>query len=227
MLAAVIFDFDGIVVDTEPIHYRSFQVLLEPLGLGYSWDEYVDCYMGFDDRDAFKEAFRSAGRELDGNTVEELIALKAKLFQDVVAEGVTPYPGVVELIKSLANVIPVALCSGALRSDVDPILSRLFLDKAFSVKVTAEEVPASKPDPASYELAVQRLAKAFPGRGIVPASCVAIEDTPAGITSAKRAGIPVLAVTNSYPAAQLLDASSVVSSLADISLIDLKALIHP
>jgi beta-phosphoglucomutase len=225
MLAAVIFDFDGIVVDTEPIHYRSFQVVLEPLGLGYSWDEYVDRYMGFDDRDAFREAFRSAGRELDGNFLEELIALKASLFQDVVGEGVTPYPGVVELITSLAGELPVALCSGALRSDVDPILSRLFLDKAFSVKVTAEEVPASKPDPASYALAVQRLAKTFPGRGIVPSRCVAIEDTPAGIASASRAGIPVLAVTNSYPAAQLVEACSVVSSLADISLADLKALI--
>ncbi len=225
MLAAVIFDFDGIIVDTEPIHYRSFQVILEPLGLGYSWDEYVARYMGFDDRDAFKEAFRSGGRELDKNALEELISLKARLFQDVVGEGVTPYPGVVELIESLAGKLPLAICSGALRSDVDPILSRLFLDKAFSVKVTAEEVAASKPDPASYALSVQRLANIFPDREIVPSSCVAIEDTPAGIASARRAGMPVLAVTNSYPAALLVEASSVVSSLADISLADLKALI--
>ncbi len=225
MLAAVIFDFDGIIVDTEPIHYRSFQVLLEPLGLGYSWEEYTERYMGYDDRDAFKEAFRSGCRELDGDALEELIALKAKLFQDVVAEGVTPYPGVVELVTSLAVELPVAICSGALRSDVDPILSLLSLDKAFSVKVTAEEVPASKPDPACYTLAVQRLSMAFPGRGIAPSSCVAIEDTPAGISSASRAGISVLAVTNSYPEAQLVGASSIVRSLADISLADLKALI--
>lgn len=224
-LKAVIFDFDGVIVDTEPLHYRSFQAILEPLGLGYSWERYVEHYMGFDDRDAFMEAFRAGARELSHDGLEELIALKAEQFQQVIAGGVTPYPGVVQLVKSLSAQLPVAICSGALRSDIEPILRQLSLDSAFSVMVTAEEVPASKPDPASYALAVRKLAVAFPDRGIVPSTCVAIEDTPAGIASATGAGIPVLAVTNSYPADHLANALRIVASLDGLSLVDLDLLV--
>jgi beta-phosphoglucomutase len=224
-LKAVIFDFDGIIVDTEPIHYRSFQVVLEPLGLGYSWDEYVARYMGFDDRDAFTEAFRSGRKSLSPDGLEELISLKAKLFHDVVADGVTAYPGVVELICSLSSEIPLAVCSGALRSDIVPILRQLSIENAFSAMVTADEVPASKPDPASYMLTVEKLAAVFPETGISASSCVAIEDTPAGIASASGAGIPVIAVTNSYPPDQLFNAKRIISSLADISIADFKAIV--
>ena len=225
MLKAVIFDFDGVIVDTKPLHYRSFQVVLEPLGLGYSWEAYVDHYMGFDDRDAFMEAFRAGGKSLDHAGLEELISMKATLFQDVVADGVKPYPGVVELINALSSELPLALCSGALRSDIEPILRQLSIEKAFSQMVTAEEVLTSKPDPASYALAVKKLATAFPDSGIIPSVCVAIEDTPAGIDSASGAGIPVLAVTNSYGCDHLVKAQRIVSSLADISISDLKAII--
>ncbi|MBT0664369.1 HAD family phosphatase [Geobacter pelophilus] len=224
-LKAVIFDFDGVIVDTEPLHYRSFQVVLEPLGLGYSWQEYVDRYMGFDDRDAFIEAFRAGGRSLDQSGLEELIALKASLFQDVVTEGVSAYPGVVALISALSAEVPLAICSGALRSDIEPILRILAIENAFTVMVTAEEVAASKPDPASYVLAVRKLATAFPDRGITAACCVAIEDTPAGIVSASGAGIPVVAVTNSYSADHLSKASRIVSSLADLTIADFKTIV--
>lgn len=225
VVKAVIFDFDGVIVDTEPLHYRSFQVVLEPLGLGYSWEAYVDHYMGFDDRDAFLEAFRAGGKTLDHAGLEELIAMKAALFQDVVAEGVASYPGVVELVSSLSQQLPLAICSGALRSDIEPILRQLSIDSLFSVMVTAEEVAASKPDPASYALAVRKLAASFPDRGVLPSSCVAIEDTPAGILSASGAGIPVLAVTNSYGPEPLRTAQRVVTSLAGITLSDLDTLI--
>lgn len=224
-LKAVIFDFDGVIVDTEPLHYRAFQVILEPLGLGYSWERYVEHYMGFDDRDAFMEAFRAAGKELTHDELEELIALKAEQFQQVIAGGVSPYPGVVQLAQSLALQLPVAICSGALRSDIEPILRQLSLDTTFSVMVTAEEVAVSKPDPASYALAVRKLAAAFPDKGIQPSSCVAIEDTPAGIASATGAGIQVLAVTNSYPADHLGQAVRVVTSLAGLALPDLDAMV--
>lgn len=227
ILKAVIFDFDGVIVDTEPLHYRTFQVILEPLGLGYSWELYRQLYMGFDDRDAFMEAFRAGGKDLNHDTLEKLISMKAKLFQDVVAEGVTSYPGVTELITSLSSLVPLAICSGALRSDIVPILRTLSIDKAFSAMVTAEEVSASKPDPASYILAVKKLAAAFPKADISAAGCVAIEDTPAGITSASGAGIPVLAVTNSYSTDHLLSARRIVPSLAEISIADLKALVLP
>lgn len=217
MLKAVVFDFDGIIVDTEPLHYRAFQKILDPLGLGYSWQEYIDRYMGFDDRDAFREAYKVWGAELTDEKLVELIERKASVFHEVAADGVAAYPGVIELIRSLSGSVPLAICSGALRSDIEPILGMLSISDAFDSLVTAEDVAASKPDPASYALAVRKLQAQFPQSGITPAESVAIEDTPAGISSAKGAGLKVLAVTNSYPAADLGHADLVVASLADVN----------
>jgi HAD superfamily hydrolase (TIGR01509 family) len=226
MLAAVIFDFDGIIVDTEPLHYRAFQRILEPLGLGYSWEAYVDHYMGFDDRDGFQEAFRAGGQTLDATALDGLIRRKADAFLEIISSGVPPYPGVVALVREIAGTLPLALCSGALPSDIAPIVRQLGIDTAFDVIVTAADVAASKPDPASYRLAVERLAARFPENGAIsPQTCLAIEDTPAGIASANGAGISVVAVSNSYPAARLSGALRVVDSLAALTLSDLKALV--
>lgn len=224
-MRGVVFDFDGIIVDSEPLHYRAFQKILEPLGAGFSWDDYVDRYMGFDDRDAFREAFRVRGLPLDAVKLAELIAAKATVFHDVAAEGVVAYPGVVALISALSGQIPLAICSGALRSDIEPVLAMLGLANAFDCMVTAEDVSASKPDPASYSLAVERLQHAFPQAAITAAQTVAIEDTPAGIQSAKGAGMRVLAVTNSYPAKDLATADRIVASLSDLEPEELKTLI--
>jgi len=223
MLDAVIFDFDGIIVDTEPLHYKAFQQILVPLGLGYCWQEYLDRYLGFDDRDAFREAFRVDGRPLTDTELKKMMDDKARAFLDIVSVGVAPYPGVVELIRSISGTLPLALCSGALRGDIDPILAQLELTGAFDTLVTADEVAASKPDPESYRLAVQRLQGIFPGR-IDPAASLAIEDTPAGIASATGAGLKVLAVTNSYPGERLTGACRVVDSLVGVDLESLRLL---
>ncbi len=224
MLNAVIFDFDGIIVDTEPLHYKAFQEMLVPLGLGYSWEEYMELYIGFDDRDAFREAFRVHGRMLSEDELKELIRGKAAAFLDIVSGGVAAYPGVVELIRSISGTLPLALCSGALKSDIEPILKQLGLTDAFDVKVTADEVAASKPDPESYRLAVQRLRERFPGK-VDAAASIAVEDTPAGITSATGAGLKVLAVTNSYPREKLSGASRVVNSLVGVDIEGLSLLV--
>ncbi|MBU5613067.1 HAD family hydrolase [Geomonas azotofigens] len=224
MLKAVIFDFDGIIVDTEPLHYKAFQELLVPLGLGYSWEEYLDLYIGFDDRDAFREAFRVHGRALADQELKELITGKAEAFLRIVSGGVAPYTGVVELIRAISGNLPLALCSGALKSDIEPILAQLGLTDAFDVKVTADEVAASKPDPESYRLAVQRLQERFPGK-VEASGTIAVEDTPAGIASATGAGLKVLAVTNSYPEERLTGACRVVNSLSGVDLEGLRLLV--
>ena len=216
MLDAVVFDFDGIIVDTEPLHYKAFQQILVPLGLGYSWQEYLGHYIGFDDRDAFREAFRAGGKPLDELGLKGLIAEKAAAFQETICSGVEPYPGVVELIRSIQGAIPLALCSGALACDIKPILGQLALSDVFDAVVTADDVAASKPDPASYVLAVERLRALFPVRNISPGRCLAVEDTPAGIASATGAGLKVMAVTNSYPADRLAGALRVVDTLVGV-----------
>ena len=211
---AVIFDFDGVIVDTEPLHYAAFQRTLEPLGLHFTWQEYIDTYIGFDDRDAFRHAFSINGRMLSQDELHSLIKNKANFFTEVIGAGVSAYPGVLDLILGLhANKFPLAICSGALRSDIEPILAMLDISDCFDVIVTADDVAASKPDPECYILAFERLQSARK----IPFSknaTIAIEDTPAGISSAKAAGLMVCAVTNSYPAARLDQATFVTDSLS-------------
>ena len=211
---AVLFDFDGILVDSEPMHYRAFIEILDPLGMGFPWKEYVETYMGYDDRDAFREAFRAKGIDLDDANLGKLVAAKSEAFLRGLSAGVTTYPGAVPLIETLSAAgFPLALCSGALRSDIDPILAQLGVARCFDVIVSADDVRRSKPDPESYALAFGRLSERHPALLTAPEMSVAVEDTPAGIRSAKGAGLRALAVTNSYGAEELAEADWVVGSL--------------
>lgn len=211
---AVIFDFDGVIVDTEPLHYAAFQRVLEPLGLHFSWEEYVETYIGFDDRDAFKHAFSLKGTMLSQDELHKLIEQKAAFFQEVIRSDVPAYPGVLNLISHLnASKVPLAICSGALREDIAPILAKLGIADCFDIIVTADDVAASKPDPECYQLAFERLHSYHQNRFSKDATLV-IEDTPAGISAAKAAGLTVCAVTNSYPADRLDQATFVTESLS-------------
>ena len=221
MLNAVIFDFDGIIVDSEPMHYRAFQEVLVPVGVEFSWEEYCESYIGFDVRDAFREAFSNRDTNITPEQIAELTKRKARIFQQLVHDGqATPLPGAVELIKSIPRKLPVALCSGALKEDILPILGRLGIENAFRVIVTAEDTDKSKPDPAPYQLALEKL-----GLADAAATTIAIEDTPAGIISAKSAGMKVLAVTNSYDQEFLMEADAVTDSLANVSRITLEDMV--
>ena len=220
MLTAAIFDFDGIIVDSEPMHFRAFNEVLNPMDIEITWEEYCEVYIGFDDRDAFREAFKKNSREFCKKEMKRLIEEKAAVFQKYIQNGeAEPLPGAVDLIKSLPGRLPVALCSGALREDIVPIIEKLGIDAAFDQIVTAEDTPKSKPDPAPYQLTFEKL-------GINdPATVIAIEDTPAGIMSAKGAGLKVLAVTNSYDRDYLMDADAVTDSLENISRATLEDLV--
>jgi len=211
---AVIFDFDGVIVDTEPLHFKAFQRILVPLGLGFSWQDYVDTYMGFDDRDAFLEAFAAHDRTLAADALQSLVERKAQIFQTVIQDGIAAYPGVTELIQKLHHSrVPLAISSGALRSDITPIVQQLGIAHCFDVIVTADNVTKSKPDPESYRLASEQLHSLA---GTSPDRTLAIEDTPAGIAAAKGAGLAVIGLTNSYPKELISDATVIIDSLEEL-----------
>ncbi|HSR88711.1 MAG TPA: HAD family phosphatase [Pontiella sp.] len=220
MLSALIFDFDGIIVDSEPLHFRAFNEVLQPQGKTISWADYCDKYIGYDDRDAFKTIYKAHREKLSLGDLKALIARKAGILQNYVKNGeAVPLPGAVELIRSLPARLPVGLCSGALRSDILPVLEKLGISDAFSVMVTAEDTDKSKPDPAPYRLALKKLQIRD------AATALAIEDTPAGIFSAKGAGLKVLAVTNSYDREYLLEADAVTDSLEHVNRMTLEDLV--
>lgn len=212
--SAVIFDFDGVIVDTEPLHFKAFNQVLQSYQLQISWEDYCVVYMGLDDRDAFTEIFKQNSQTLQPNLLKSLIQEKTIAFQSIIANGVTPYPGVCDLITSLFNNnVPIAICSGALYSDIEPILQQLGIISYIPVIVTADMVAKSKPDPESYLLAFRKLAEHWRDYTLSPATTVAIEDTPAGISSALQAGLRVIAVTNSYSQHHLTQATDIIDSL--------------
>jgi len=211
MIKAVIFDFDGIIVDSERLHWAAFNKVLEPLGKIISWPDYIKIFIGFDDRDTFRHALPGLAEQ----ELYRMITQKAAAFQELLeSDGAAALPGAVDLIKHLSGNIPLAICSGALRADILPILGCLGIENAFDAIVTADETHISKPDPAPYKLASKKL-------GVT--SGLAIEDTQAGIASAKGAGLKVLAVTNSYPAEALTQADAVIASLEGLTLDKLNA----
>jgi beta-phosphoglucomutase len=211
MIETVIFDFDGVIVDSERLHWAAFnKVINEPV----SWEKYIQTLIGFDDRDAFKYLFPGIGKE----ALDELIVKKAAAFQALLADGgAAALPGAVELIKHLSGKIPIAICSGALLEDILPIIGKLGVADAFDTIVTAEDTHISKPDPAPYSKAWKNLSEKFQTLETI-SSGLAIEDTPAGIASAKGAGLKVLAVTNSYDRDALTQADAIVDTLEELTL---------
>lgn len=218
-LHALIFDFDGVIVDTEPLHHVAFVDVLETRGISISWDEYVEHYIGFDDRDALRLAHRRAGQTLTDDALNRLIETKAEAFIRRAEEAAPPaYPGVEALLQQAQDAaLPVGLCSGAIQSDITPILQRLGLEQAFLVQVTADDVAVSKPDPDCYRLCLQQLSAAV-GRTLEPGRAWAIEDTPAGLTAARGAGLHAVAVTTTHPRDTLGAADGIVDSLEHLNL---------
>lgn len=226
-LRAVIFDCDGVLVDTEPLHYKALQQVLTPLGMGHTYAHYLERYIGFDDRDAFLEAFREGGYPLDEPTLTRLIRAKEELLQDIIAQGITSFPGVVRLVRDLAGRgIPLAVASGALRREVEGFVEALGLADLFPVIVAADDVKKSKPDPETYLKVLEQLCRLGLLNNRRPGRCVAIEDTPAGIQAAKGAGLYVVGVTNSFPAEQIEAADQVVASLEQVTADSLQGWFH-
>jgi beta-phosphoglucomutase len=217
MLQAVIFDFNGIIVDDEPIHFRLFQKVLGEEGIVLTEEAYYARYLGFDDRGAFTTAFRESQRLLDDAELDELIARKAVYYQNAIRSQVTIFPGVVNLVAALAEHVPLAVASGALRHEIKTILATAGLLDRFRAIVSAEDVERGKPEPDIFLKALAALNHPSE-EPLQPASCVVIEDSKEGIRGARRAGMKCLAVTNSHPAELLGEANVIVKSLEGVSL---------
>jgi beta-phosphoglucomutase len=224
-LDAVIFDFDGVLVNSEPFHQLAVNAVLEPLGLGLSQAEYEEHYLGFDDRGVFLHRFQQAHQPLDQARLRQLVAHKADAFVAAVQDrGVQPFPGAVELLAALkAEGVPLALCTGATHRDIGAILHNVQGLDVFDTVVTADEVAASKPDPTCYRLVLEKLWRAHPAHTIRPPHALAIEDSPWGIEAAKGAGLRVLAVQTSYGAPRLRKADFITPSLAGLTPARLRA----
>jgi HAD superfamily hydrolase (TIGR01509 family) len=221
-LKAILFDCDGIIADTEPLHLAAFKQTLADEGIHLTDKQYYEEYLALDDRGCFKKAYSYYSKDLSFRKLQELIARKAHYFEPVLEKNLKLFPGVAEFIKIAAESYPLAIASGARRREIDLILTHGQLKDYFQAIISADDVVNGKPDPESFLLACERVKST--DASITPASCLVIEDSFHGIHAAVAAGMRCLAVTNSYPKEQLTEADLVVESLMGLPLEQLQFL---
>ena len=217
MLRAVIFDWDGVVVDSSAHHERSWEILAAQRGLTLPPDHFK---RGFGKKN--NVIIPDLGWATDPAEVDALAHEKEEIYRALVREkGIAPLPGVRELLTSLQTAgIPRAIGSSTERANLDCLLDMMDLRAFFDVIVSGEEVVHGKPDPSIFLLAAERL-------GVAPADCIVIEDALVGIEAARRAGMPVLAVATTEPRSALSGATAAVPDLRAVTIEMLKALAAP
>ncbi len=223
MLQAVLFDFNGVIVDDEHLQYSSEMEALAADGVHITEAQYYERYLGLDDEAFFRAVLADHGRPASGELLRRVMARKVEVYLGYLDGGTRLFPGVAALARALAARYPLAICSGAPRREIEAVLDVAGLAHCFAHIATFEDVPAGKPDPAVFLEGMRRLGGAAPA--LTTAGCLVIEDSPRGVAAARAAGMACLAVTTSSDAGELAAATRVVQSLADVSVADLEALV--
>lgn len=223
-LEAVIFDFDGVLADSEPLHLRVYQAVLAEQGLSLTTDEYYSVYLGFDDVAAFREMAERKGLRVEDGRLEQLVARKTALFQELVRSVDVLFPGTAACLRASASVCPIAVASGALRHEIELILGAAGLLDLVPVIVAAGDTARGKPAPDPFALALDRLSAAA-GRRLRPGRSVGIEDSHWGLESARAAGLVTVALTTSFPAEALSAADLVLAGIDLVTPATLDALV--
>jgi HAD superfamily hydrolase (TIGR01509 family) len=215
MLRAIVFDCDGVIADTEPLHYRAFCRVLDGVVPVPDEREYFLRFVGLTDAAYVSALFGEVGRPLEPERLGELVREKKGLYRGMIERGLPLLPGVEEFIRRAAGQWKLGICSGALREEIEHLLAPRGLLPLFSVIVSAESVPTSKPDPTGFRLACRLMAEKLPG--LQPNECLAIEDSRHGVTAAKSAGLKALAVG---PLAQTWRDSPADATVSDLTQVD-------
>lgn len=218
-MRAVLFDFDGVLVNSEPLHFGSLRDALAREGIAIDEQEYLSTYLAYDDRGAIRLALERHEVPFDRDRIETIARRKARDFEALLPR-VPFFPGAKELVRALAAEVPVAIASGALHGEIESILKAGGLFDAFTAIVGADDVSRGKPHPEPYLTAMARVNGHEPG--IRPEDCLVFEDSMPGIASGRAAGMKVVAVTNSYPAERLGLAHKIVGSLDGLTPAELK-----
>lgn len=214
---AFFFDFDGVVVDSEKLHMIAALKAVGTRGLSFTEEHYFATLLGYDDVGLFSHIWDENQRELDKTTLKNLISEKNAAFLKLIAEKKLFFEGIHDFVLELArNHIPMAIVSGALENEILGCLAQGNLAHHFKFIVSADKVKISKPDPESYEQAWENMLTFIPD--LEKSECWAIEDSPAGITAAREAGLNVIGITNSVPASQLSLADHIIKSVREITL---------
>jgi beta-phosphoglucomutase len=216
----MIFDFDGILVDSEPAIVEVYQQLAAREGWILTEEEYYRDYLALDDRATVSQLYRSHQRGLSLDRRDELIRWKRETYLEAIRDGLPALPGATEFVRHCSSLFPLAIASGSLGEEVQYLLGKLALRDRFAVISTAEGADHSKPHPEVYLNALAGLQKMeiFRETPLKASECLAVEDAPAGVDAAHAAGMRCLALAHSRPLGELGHADWVFHEFAEIHL---------
>ena len=222
-LQAIVFDFDGVIADSEPLHLRAFQRTLAEHDLTLTAADYYSAYLGYDDAGVFAAVARDRGVALTDQQLNALVQKKGAYIQELLKAGEVLFPGAADFVRQAAAAVPIAIASGAQRHEIEEILDATQLRGCFASIVAAGDTVRGKPAPDPYARAFQLLQRS--NGATAPGRCVAIEDSRWGLESARGAGLRCVGVTNSYPAAELPGAELIVDGLKTLTVPMLEELV--
>ena len=222
MLRAVIFDFDGVITDSEILHFRTFNLAIAEYNIEITKEDYYKNYLGLSDIDLLGDLVEKGLLKLDGQQIKEVANKKKLLFEQYMQKDGKTIDGVRDFLNLLEeNNILMAICSGSLLPEIEIILQQAKLRSFFRTIVSAEHVRKGKPNPEGFLLALRRLNK-ISKTPISAGQCAVIEDSRWGLEAGKAAGMHLIAITNSYRADELKPSEKVIDNLKELTLEELK-----
>ena len=221
MLRAIIFDFDGIIANTEPTHLEAFKKVLLVSDIKLSDEDYYEKYLAFDDKTLFREIFKDNGISPENGLISNLVFEKNNLMKQLFETHVELFPGIIDLLEILGERYKLAIGSGALKSEIELVLNKYGINDHFINITAADDVINCKPDPEVYLKVLDKI-NSFTENEILPEECIVFEDSKYGIKAAKSAGMKCIAITNTYEKNLLEEADLVVDSFnsIDISILE-------
>ena len=222
-ISAIIFDLDGVITDTEPIHLSAWRYILRREGIKLTDDDYKNDFLGLNDEDFVNNVGRKYGRSFSGFEAMDLIKRKLQRSLSLLKIQIPVLPGMPTFINLVATKLPIAICSGSIRREIDFILKEMKMDRAFNPIISGDDVTEGKPHPQGYLLTLSKLKRR--NQNIEASTCLVIEDSPKGITAAKSAGMKCLALTNSYSEEYLKEADWLTDNITNLPS-DIKSLLQ-
>jgi beta-phosphoglucomutase-like phosphatase (HAD superfamily) len=222
LLRAIVFDFDGVIANSEPLHYRAFRDVLGRSGVSFPEKDYYERYLGYDDLGVFRAVCGDRNLSWTAEDLAAFVRAKAETIERLEQDGSILFPGASAAIRRAAARLPLAIASGALGAEIRRVLEREGLAACFHAIVAAEDTPVSKPAADPYQRAVALLSEGA-SSPVRPTECVAIEDSPWGLQSAKAAGLRTVGVAQTYRV-EALQADLVIPSISDLDLAALERL---
>jgi beta-phosphoglucomutase len=219
MIKAILFDFNGVIIDDEELQKKAYQEVLKSEGITLTDEDYY-ASLGMDDESFVRAAYQRTQHHLSDEKLRSIIEGETELHRRMIEKELPLFPGAVTFVKACARHFIVGLVSMSRRTQIDYVLERIGLANAFDVIVSAEDVTACKPDPQCYKRGFQLVDKTRQRKNmfsLLQDECLAIEDAPQGIKAARGAGLRTLGVTNTVTANELRAAGAdvVTASLAD------------